>query len=315
MPNEQTVVAIEEHFWTKNFRDRFTGHHTLQPPRWRERLDDLGELRLREMDEAGIDMQVISQVMPGPQVFDAGTAVALAQESNDVLYEAVRAHPTRFAGFASLPTPDPTAAADELERTVTKYGFKGALINGLTNGRFHDDKQFWVIFERAQALDVPIYFHPATPHPTVIDLYLKDYPDMIGAGWGFTFETATQAIRLILGGVCEAFPKLKFILGHLGETLPFCLQRCDEVLSRHGRLKRRFREYFCDNFYITTSGNFSVPALLCSIMELGADRIIFAVDWPMRENKDAMAFIENAPISAVDKDKILRCNVRQIMRF
>jgi 2,3-dihydroxybenzoate decarboxylase len=313
MLNEHKVVAIEEHFSTANFRDRFTGYHTLGRPSWRERLDDLGALRIREMDEAGIDIQVISQVMPGPQIFDAETSVALARESNDILYEAICAHPDRFAGFAALPTPDPKVAADELERTVTKYGFKGGYINGLTNGKFHDEKQFWVIFERAQALNVPIYLHPATPHPTVIDLYLKEYPAMVGAGWGFTFETATQAIRLIMSGVFDVYPRLKFVLGHLGESLPFSLKRCDEVLSRDGMLKKRFRDYFCENFYITTSGNFSVPALLCSIMEMGVERIIFAVDWPMRTNTDAMNFIRNAPISEVDKDKILRRNVRQIM--
>src|SRR6266480_2406169 len=139
---------------------------------------------------------------------------------NDRLNEAVRAHPDRFAAFAALPTADPRAAAEELERTVTRLGFKGAMINGMTASVFHDDKRFWPIYERAQALDVPIYFHPAAPHPAVIEAYYKEYvqsvPTILSAGWGFTVETATTALRLVLSGVFQQYPKLKVILGHLG---------------------------------------------------------------------------------------------------
>src|SRR5204863_1129703 len=160
-----------------------------------ERLDDLGALRLTEMDESGVDFQVLSHSVPGLQGVDAAAGVPLARRVNDRLHEAVRAHPDRFAAFAALPTADPHAAADELDRTVTQLGFKGAMINGLTNSVFHDDERFWPIYERAAALDVPIYIHPAIPQPAVIDAYYKDYaqkhPGLLRAGWGFNVETAT----------------------------------------------------------------------------------------------------------------------------
>jgi len=171
------------------------------------------------MDEAGIDLQVLSHTMPGLQKLDAETAVPLARRANDRLNEAVRAHPDRFAAFAALPTANPKAAADELERTVGRLGFKGAMVNGLTNGVFLDDKRFWPIFERAQVLDVPLYMHPAIPHPAVIEAYYNDnvekHPGILRAGRGFTVETATQGIRLVLSGVFDAHPRLK-IIGHLG---------------------------------------------------------------------------------------------------
>ena len=154
MPEKNKIISIEEHFWTANLRDRYTGYARVAPHHPTKQLDDLGELRLRQMDEAGIDFQIISHMQPGTQTMDPENAVKFAREANDKLYEAMRAHPTRFGGFAEIPTPDPKAAADELERTVVKYGFKGALVSGLTNGTFLDDKQFWGIFERAQALDV-----------------------------------------------------------------------------------------------------------------------------------------------------------------
>src|SRR6266478_3940309 len=164
------------------------------------------------MDEAGIDVQVISHGAPSTQRLDPETAVRLARNANDRLAQAIAAHPDRFAGFAALPTPDPKAAADELERTVTRLAFKGAMVHGLTNGLFLDDKRFWPIFERAQALDVPLYVHPAVPHPAVVDAhykdYVKEYPGLLTAAWGFTVETATQGIRLVLSGVFEACPRL-----------------------------------------------------------------------------------------------------------
>jgi predicted TIM-barrel fold metal-dependent hydrolase len=315
MEKSPGIVAIEEHFWTAELRDASHGLDRETNPHFVERLDDLGALRLREMDEAGVDLQVISHAAPAAQKSAPDAAVAMARRANDALYEAVRAHPDRFAGFAILPTPDPRAAADELERTVTKYGFKGAMLHGVTNGSFIDEKRFWVIFERAQALGVPIYMHPATPPPAVVDVYFKDYPEAARAGWGFTMDTATQAIRLIMCGVFDAYPELKIILGHLGESIPFSLWRSDRVLSRSKKLTRRFREYFCEHFYITTSSNFSHPALLCCMMEMGADRILFSVDWPFASNVEGRQFIDTAPISDSDKKKIFCGNAKTLLRL
>ena len=219
------IIALEEHYLDAEVKQHYTGTDSQHAPRVTERLDDVGQGRIAEMDAAGIDLQVLSHANPGMQKMDAETAVRLARGANDRLHETVRAHPDRFAAFAAIPTPDPKAAADELERAVTRLGFKGAMVNGLTNGVFLDDKRFWPIFERAAALDVPLYMHPAIPHPAVIEAYYKDYveqyPSLLRAAWGFTVETATQGVRLVLSGVFDKYPGLKIIIGHLGEGLPF----------------------------------------------------------------------------------------------
>src|SRR5271169_7227521 len=188
MPAKPYIIALEEHYFDPEVKRHTVGQEPTNAPRIVQRLDDVGELRLREMDEAGIDLQVLSHANPGLQKLDAETAVGLARGANHRLYETVRAHPHRFAAFAAIPTPDAKAAADEFERTVTKLGLKGAFVNGLTNGLFLDDKRFWPIFERAQALDVPLYMHPAIPHPAVVEAYYKDYvekhPGILRAAWG-----------------------------------------------------------------------------------------------------------------------------------
>jgi 2,3-dihydroxybenzoate decarboxylase len=271
------------------------------------------------MDEAGIDMQVLSHGAPGTQKMEAELAVRLARQTNDRLADIVKANPKRFAAFGVLPTPNPKAAADELDRTVTKLGFKGAMVHGLTNGRFVDDKQFWPIFERAAALDVPIYLHPSFPHPAVTAAYYNDYlsqfPELVGPALGFTVEAATQGVRMVLSGVFKAYPTLKVILGHLGEGLPFLLCRIDETLSRPGNQGGGFRDTFCEHFYLTTSGNFSSNALFCSMMELGVDRIMFSVDWPFASNTAGVNWLENAPISRADKTKIFGGNARRLLRL
>jgi len=242
----------------------------------------------------------------------------LTRRVNDRLHAAVQANPKRFAAFAALPTSDPKAAADELERT-TGLGFKGPMIHGLANGSFLDDKRFWPIFERAQALDVPVYIHPAVPHSAVMDAYysdyVKDFPMVIRAAWGFTVETATHAIRLVLSGLFDAYPRLKIVLGHLGETLPFLLWRVDQALSRPGAKPLSFRKVFSEHFYITTSGNFSNPALLCCMMEMGIDRILFAVDWPFVANTPAVEWMKTVPLCEEDKIKLLYANAKRLFRL
>jgi len=312
------VIALEEHYYDPEVVATFESPEG-RTPELRRRLDDLGELRLQEMDEAGIDIQVISHGAPSTQRLDPESAVRLARKANDRLAQAIAAHPDRFAGFAALPTPDPKAAADELERTVTQLGFKGAMVHGLTNGVFFDDKRFWPIFERAQALDVPLYVHPASPHVAVVEAYYKDYltdfPGLRTAAWGFTVETATQGIRLVLSGVFDAYPDVKIILGHMGEGLPFLLWRIDHALSRAGNRRVSFREQFSRHFYITTSGNFSTPALLCSMLELGVDRILFSVDYPFVQNVPGTKWIHELQLSAEDKTKILSGNAKRLLKM
>jgi predicted TIM-barrel fold metal-dependent hydrolase len=312
------VIALEEHYWDKEIAAQFVGAEGTRDPEMLRRLYDVGELRLKEMDEAGIDMQILSHGAPSAQKLTGADAVEVTRRANDRLNVVVAAHPKRFAAFAALPTIDPKAAADELERT-TKLGFKGAMIHGLANGVFLDDKRFWPIYERAQALDVPIYLHPSVPMATVMEAYYKDYakdfPMVVRAAWGYTVETATQAIRLVLSGVFDAYPRLKIVLGHLGETLPFLVWRIDQALSRPGAKPMSFRDVFCGHFYITTSGNFSNPALLCCVMEMGIDRILFAVDWPFVANKPAVQWIDTVPLCDEDKVKLLSGNAQRLFRL
>jgi 2,3-dihydroxybenzoate decarboxylase len=271
------------------------------------------------MDEAGIDVQVLSHGAPATQRLDAETAIPAARKANDRLFETVKNSKGRFEGFAALPTADPNAAADELERAVARLGFKGAMIHGLSNGLWLDERRFWPIFERAQALDVPIYMHPAIPHPAVTEVYYKDYlkefPGLLTAGWGFTVETATQAIRMVLSGMFEAYPRLKIILGHLGEGLPFSLWRIDMALQRQGNRATAFRDTFREHFWITTSGNFSTPALLCSVMEMGADRILFSVDYPFVMNPPGMKWMQDIPLGPEDREKIYSGNAKRLLRL
>jgi predicted TIM-barrel fold metal-dependent hydrolase len=318
MAKKPRVIAIEEHYHDREVRSHFGEHDVIDSPWIGERLDNLSNLRIKEMDEAGIDLQVLSHGAQSLHLLDAETAVRLAPAVNDRLHETVERHPQRFAAFAALPTPDPKAAAAELERTVTKLGFKGAMVHGLTNGLFLDDKRFWPIFERAAALDVPIYLHPATtPHHAVMDAYFKDYarefPLFYRSGWGYTIETGTQGIRLVLSGIFDKYPNLKIIMGHLGEGVPLLMWRIDSALSRGGKIN--FRELFCEHFWITTSGFFSNPALLCCVQELGVDRIMFSVDYPFMPNERAAKWIPTIPLSERDKTKILSGNVEKLLKL
>jgi predicted TIM-barrel fold metal-dependent hydrolase len=311
MAAKSYVIALEEHYQDTELRQHTGGSIA-------ERLEDVGALRLREMDEAGIDLQVLSHANPGLQGVDAATGVPLARRINDRLHEAVRRNPDRFAAFAAVPTADPKAAADELERTVTKLGFKGAMINGLTGGVFHDDQRFWPLYERAAALDVPIYIHPAIPQQAVVETYYKGYvekhPGLLRAGWGFNVETATQGIRFVLSGVFDAHPGLKVILGHMGEGLPFYLWRITHGL-RQSMGETTFREIFCRHFWITTSGFFSDPALVCCMMEMGIDRILFSVDYPFVDNPPGAEWTKTLPLCAEDREKLLNGNTRRLLKL
>jgi 2,3-dihydroxybenzoate decarboxylase len=313
------VIALEEHYWDAELAATYTGVEASRGGDTEKRLYDLGEWRLREMDEVGIDVQVLSHGAPSTQKLTGDNAVPLARRVNDRLHAAVAANPKRFAAFAALPTSNPAAAADELERTV-KLGFKGAMLHGLANGVFLDDKRFWPIYERAEKLDVPIYLHPGLPHQAVMDVYYKDYakdfPMVVRAAWGYTVETATLAIRMVLSGVFDKHPKLKIVLGHLGETLPFLVWRVDHAIARPGASKQlSFRDVFCNNFWITTSGNFSNPALLCCVMEMGIDRVLFAVDWPFVANPPGVRWMESVPLCDEDKVKILSGNAKRLLRM
>jgi predicted TIM-barrel fold metal-dependent hydrolase len=306
------IVALEEHYFDADWNAYADApRHTARPDSpFLRRISDLDQLRLKEMDEAGIDLQVISHAPPGAQGVKAEAAVSWAHRANDRLYAAIQRHPTRFAGFA--------AGADELERAVTELGFKGAMINSLTEGPFLDDRRYWPIFERAQALDVPIYLHPADPNPAIMSAYYRGYaethPMFVRAGWGFMVETGTQAMRLILSGIFDVYPDLKIVLGHLGETIPYQIARIDEALSRDTPMKN-FREVFSRHFYVTTSGFFSTPAVQCCIDEIGIDRILFSIDWPYASNKAGVEWLKSSRLADDEKAAIFSGNAKRLLKL
>ena len=310
-------IAIEEHFTTRTFQDYLqkqaarTGTPTQGGSlRVVEQMIDLGEDRLRGLDEAGIAMQVLSLSAPGLERVEAANARPLARAINDELASAIRQYPTRFAGFAALPTLDPGAAAAELERAVTQLGLKGAMLHGQPAESALDDSRFWDIFAAAEALNVPIYLHPASPAPGTLKLY-EGAPELIGPLWSFTVDTATQALRLVVSGVFDRFPKLTIILGHLGETLPYLLGRLDsrwQFYAGDHRAREKPSYYVRNNMLVTTSGIFYDPALLCACSALGVDRVLFAVDFPYEQNKTGADFIETAPLSDEEKQKICSLN-------
>src|SRR5262245_12561101 len=323
--SQMRIIALEEHFIMPNEEQNLPpGAHRGND---REKLLgfdvvagllDLGDARIAVMDAAGIDVQVLSHNQPGCQALDAAAAVPLAREVNDLLFEAVKARPTRFAGLAALPTADPAAAATELDRAVTRLGFKGAMINGHTRGSFLDDKKYWPIFECAQALDVPIYLHPSRPHPAVLKAYFEGYDELALAAWGFGIDTGAHFLRLVFAGVFDAFPKLTFILGHLGEGLPFMLHRINDqtrlAAARRG-LKRTPAQYLTENLVVTCSGNFSSPAFLCTVMALGIDNVLFSVDWPYESNVAAVDFLTRQPLEQHDIEKVAHLNAERVLRL
>ena len=281
------------------------------------RLADIGALRIEDMDKNGIDISVLSVTTPGVQAEpDTATAVSEAKHLNDLLAEQIAHYPTRFAGFGTLALQDPKGAAEELERCVKQLGFKGALLNGHSNGIYLDDPQFSPVWERAEALGVPIYLHPADSPVQASNE--QDYPEMAGPGWGWTPETAGHVLRLIYGGVFDRFPKTTLLLGHMGETLPFILWRLD---SRYKMMQHRYpiqmlpSEYIQRNVMVTTAGSFSDAPLQCAISALGADRVLFSVDYPYEYTNEAVEFIEKAPISDSDREKICHGNAERLLRL
>jgi 2,3-dihydroxybenzoate decarboxylase len=277
-------------------------------------LLDLGEGRLRDMAQDGVQMQVLSLVAPGVQIFDAETAVPMAKDINNQLSQIVRDHPDHYIGLATIAPQEPEAAADELERSVVDLGLKGALINSHTKDEYLDKQKFWVILERANRLKVPIYIHPRMPSPSLARPFM-DYP-MLGATLGgFSAETSLHAMRLILSGVFDEYPDLKIILGHLGEGLPYWMWRMDNMW-KVGPLVNKFKktpgQYIKDNFLITTSGMFWEPPFLCSYLALGADSIMLAVDYPLEDSKIAVRFLNSLPICDGDKEKIGHSNAERV---
>ena len=317
------TIALEEHFVTPELASYGAGTASIaQPAAWREasrRLLDLTEERLPAMDEAGLDVAVLSLNSPGIQAeADPAAAVAAAATVNDFLAEVISRHPDRFAGFAALPLQDPQAAAKELDRAVSQLGLRGALVNAHTQGRYLDHPSLREVWEHAEGLDVPLYLHPANGFDR--SHVLSGHPELEGPMWSWGVDTATHALRLIFGGVFDDFPEAKLLLGHMGEGLPFTLWRLDSRWAFHNHhgveLARGVPSaYLRHNLYITTSGVCSAPPLLCALLALGADHILFGTDYPFESIADATAFLAAAPISEPDRAKISYQNAAGLLRL
>jgi hypothetical protein len=321
------LITLEEHFATPAFFDgpaRFVkeraekiGDRYLAVV---ERLRDVDAKRISEMDAAGIDMQILSLSAPGVEQMEPADAAAMARDTNDYLADAVKKHPKRFAGFAAVPTGAPKQAVEELERRI-KDGFKGAVINGHNRGRYLDDKFYWPILECAEALDAPIHLHPTPPPQAVIDVSYGGFSPMVtdmlaGGAWGWHIETAVHIIRMVCGGVFDRFPKLQFVIGHMGEGLPFFFQRLDIIPVATTKLKHPISHYLKNNVHYTFSG-MNYPGVFQNLLiELGgADRIMFSADYPYQSMTWARDFLEQIPVSAADKERIAHGNAERLFRL
>jgi 2,3-dihydroxybenzoate decarboxylase len=271
------------------------------------------------MDATGIAKQIVSLTSPGVQVFEKADAVALAASSNDQLAEAIRRRPDRLTGLAAVAPQDPAAAAKELERGVRKLGLKGAIINSHTLGAYLDEPKFWEIFAAAEALGVPVYIHPNTPSRGLIGPLLAR--GLEGAIYGFAVDTGMHLLGIITAGVFDRFPKLRIVVGHLGEALPFWLFRIDYMhrasvaAKRYASMKplqRKPSDYMRENVYITTSGVAWPPAITFCQSVLGMDRVLYAMDYPYQFVAEEVTATDNVPISAADKKKLFQLNAETV---
>jgi 2,3-dihydroxybenzoate decarboxylase len=322
----QGKIALEEHF---AIQATLGDSKVFGAQVWQDlgpRLLDIQDMRLREMDKHGVEMMILSLNAPAVQaIHDVKRAVAVAREANDVLAAEVRKRPDRWAGFAALPMQDPELAIVELTRCVKELGFVGALVNGfseassLDNALYYDLPQYRPFWRAVEALGVPFYLHPRNPLPNSIKAY-EGHDWLLGPNWAFHAETSIHALRLIGSGLFDECPNLQIVLGHLGEGIPIYLWRID---GRNGWMKEPHRyaakhgvgHYFRKHFYLTTSGNFSTPALLNAVSEMGAGRVMFSVDWPFEDVGEGCVWFDRAQIGEADRAKIGRDNAIKLFQL
>ena len=317
------TITLEEHFLTPDLQKAIAKvmHVPPEMAEMQRKLLDLDEERLAAMDESQVDMQVLSVAALGLERLDANESTELMQDANDRLAAAIKENPKRFAGFANLNLRDPAAAARELERCVRELGFCGGIANGHTGGAFLDDPRFTPIFEAAQALDVPLYVHPAPPPQAVFDTYYTGLPGNTGrslsvAGWGWHAEMGMHSLRLILSGLFDRFPRQQIIIGHMGEDLPFSLARAASVLGPVAtNLKRPIADYFHDNFHVTTSGYFTQPPFLCALQVVGIDRLLYSIDYPFSPTSKGKQFLNACNLPPVDMDKLTHSNAIKLLKL
>jgi len=323
----QGKIALEEHFAIpETLMDSAGFVPESYWPELRERLLDIQDKRLRQMDEQGVEMMILSLNAPAVQAIpDARKANDIAIRANDYLAEQVARRPDRFQAFAALPMQDPEMAIAELDRAVNTLGFKGALVNGFSqigDGRtpvYYDLDRYWPFWAKVEQLDVPFYLHPRNPLAADSRIY-EGHEWLLGPTWAFGQETAVHALRLMGSGLFDRYPGLKIILGHMGEGLPYSMWRIDNrnawvEAPKNYPAKRKFCEYFQSNFYLTTSGNFRTQSLIDAMLEIGSDRILFSTDWPFENVDHAAAWFDNTSISEADRLKIGRTNAVKLFKL
>ena len=325
------IVALEEHFTIPALASKIS-RETLakrgivgKPPAAVARgplLGDIGPDRIADMDRNGIAVQVLSATGAGAELLPPEEAPAHARATNDILAQACADNPGRYAGFTHLPMTNPAAAADELERCVRDHGFVGGMVHGTTDGKFLDDASFAPLLARFEALDVPLYLHPALPPESVRRAYYDNLPGDAGflmsmAGWGWHSETAIHVLRLVMSGALDRHPKLKLIIGHMGEGLPAMMARCDQVFADEcaSRLTRTVSETITQQVWVTTAGFFTLAPLLPLLMTFGTDRILFSIDYPFSSNEKGRAFMDALPLSPEDRVKIAHGNADKLLKL
>lgn len=314
-------IALEEHFIVPSLEaPLIEGMPVVTPEAQRmlvDLLSDLGERRLAAMDAAGIEISVLSISGPGVQVEpDAARAVDLAREANDLLAEAVARHPTRYRGFAHLAMQDVKAAAREMERCVRDLGFVGAMVNGHTHGIYLDNPCYDPFWEMVQDLDVPFYMHPEDSH--VLPHVLAGAPELRKATWEWNMEMSAHFLRMVFSGLFDRFPRLKIVLGHMGETLPYVLWRLDSraaLITGKRPLQLKPSDYLKRNLFVTTSGQCDDVPLIAAVSALGADNVLFSVDYPYEDSATAGRFLDNAAIDDGIRDKVARLNAVRLMNL
>lgn len=322
------VVALEEHFKVPSLVRRIDPAAIAQrgfPAGFgaplEKTLAELGAPRIADMDAAGITVHVLSVSGPGADLVDGAEGIALAREMNDVLAKGVADHPDRLAGFAHLPMRSPDAAADELERAIRDLGFRGALINGLTQDRFLDHPSFEPILARAEELNVPIYLHPGIPPEPVRKAYYDALPGLAGfrlatAAWGWHSEVAVHVLRLVLSGALDRHPRLQLIIGHMGEGLAAMLARSNRILAEQAtHLKRSVSQTILDQVWVTTSGLFTQPPLDVALAVFGIDRVMFSIDYPYSSNRTGRDFLDALKLPAADLEKFAHGNADRLLKL
>lgn len=287
------LITLEEHFFSSAIDESDYAEQLKWLTGVLDKLRDIGPLRLKYMDKGAISLQVVSHA-PGL----GGKSVQECAAANDQLAAAVSMNPNRLAGFAVLPMADPENAAKELRRSVEEFGFVGALVDEHVNGVQYEGKKFWPIFETAQELDVPIYLHPTWPSSQMARRFEGEYElgaqmSMGTSGWGWHSSTGLHVLKLFSAGVFDEYPELKIIVGHFGEMLPFMLERIELLSIRWGERKRKFRQVYEENIWITTSGVWGVAPMACILRNTPIDHILYSVDYPFAKNEDGLKFMED----------------------